>query len=183
MKRKVIIVLCLFWCITFCAISVDAKDSDKILEIRQLYQSVEAMIKANKLVKTKIELIANEMLDIEMGQDIVPVYTFYWTYNTGILSKVAVYIGQGPVIFEKEYLYSPNGEIVFVFEKTSSFDGNTLEEFRYYFNQKKLIRYMEGKEIIEKNYSTEVIDLSDDKIREAETFQDVFEGVLKLSTQ
>jgi len=181
--RKTVVASCLIWCFTFSTISANANDSDQILKIRQLYQSVEAEIKSNKLVKTTIKLIANEMLDIERGQDIVPVYNLYWAYNTGILSKVTVYIGQGPVIFEKEYLYSPKGEIVFVFEKVSSFEGNTLEEFRYYFDQKKLIRYMEGKEIIEKNYSTEVIDLSADKIREAETFQDVFKGILKLSTQ
>jgi len=181
--KRIVVVFCLVCCITFSTIIANAKDSDQILEIRQLYQNVEAKIKANKLVKTTIELIANEMLDIETGQDIVPVYTFYWTYDTGILSKVKVYIGQGSVIFEKEYLYSPKGEVVFVFEKTSSFEGNTLEEFRYYFTQKRLIRYIEGKEIIEKNYSTEVIDLSADKIREAETFQDVFKGMLKLPTQ
>ncbi|MCX6565046.1 MAG: hypothetical protein NTW38_01245 [Candidatus Aminicenantes bacterium] len=58
--------------------------------------------------------------------------------------------------YHREYLFD-QGKLVFAFIKNPSETGTT-EEFRYYFSDGALIRYMEGQRIVESNPGTAALE-------------------------
>lgn len=155
---------------------------DKVLEIRKQYQEVEKQIKDNELIETRMNLIANEGANIELPVDIVPIYKLYWSSETNNLVKVNIYIGRGSVYFDKEYLFRSKGEVAFIYEKTTNTQNKkVLEEYRYYFNNNQLFRYSDGKNIVDKNFSSKILEISKTKIKNAELLKDIFEKVWLVS--
>lgn len=162
--------------------SVLSTNEDSITRIRILYQEVEKQIKNNELIETKMNLVANEVNNAEIPVDLVPIYKFYWSTETQNLVKVNIFVGRGSVYFDKEYLFYPKGDSAFVYEKTTnSKDNKILEERRYYFNNSKLLRYIEGENTIDKSFPSKIIESSKEKIKTAELLNDIFEKVWLIS--
>ncbi|MCL6592312.1 MAG: hypothetical protein K6U80_20505 [Firmicutes bacterium] len=129
-----------------------------------------------------MNLVANDVSNVEVPVDLAPIYKFYWSAETQRLVKVNIFVGRGSVYFEKEYLFYPKGDSAFIYEKaTSSNDNKILEERRYYFDNNKLLRYIEGKDTIDKGFSSKIIESSKEKIKTAELLKDIFEKVWLIS--
>lgn len=135
----------LLLCLSFAG-RVFAEDKE-ILEIRKYYKSIEA--KLNNLNQSKIDFIhKNSHVD---ETDLLSETIYFYKDKNSIVKIVGdkVYDCSGSV---NELTYK-NKELIFIY--SYNWMGCNREavsrEFRYYFQNKKLIRWQDGTEIIEKS--------------------------------
>ena len=130
-----------------------ANNIDNITEIRNLYQNTGVKIQNGELIETKLDIVANSKISndiIDKFDSSGPKYSFYWSPNSKKLVFISRYSAHGTLILETQYLFYDNGDLVFIFEKTSEVgDKQPSSVERYYFKNNKLLRYMDGDKIFE----------------------------------
>lgn len=150
---------------------------NKVIEIREYHNKIKGIIN-NKNFDSKADSLGNLKINCKTFVQRQRDTLFFWyfdfeknniTYTDSVNSMAYVIhkVDNGDLITYNEYLFF-NGKMIYFFDKMKNTGLDLFWEYRYYFSNEKLIRFMDGGEILSYDADPKII------LRQGESLQKQF---------
>ena len=180
-QKKIIVIIMLYWGASYTA-QAQIKMNTKVDVILKIYQQVRAGISQKKLYSNNYTInLKRHNLNHSGYNHYSEKFYYSFAKSKPILRLALVRREKENIDYQKEFLFSPAGELVYFHEKQNDVKKYPYRELKVYFEQGKLLVWNQNKQSIMQSHKVqspnEKIDLI---LKEAAELQERLKNQLRI---